>query len=144
MFLSRYIRVFIVRTPPPLFFLTGGVNFNYLLRRGESEKLKKGGGSMAQGQVFLGGGLALLLFYFFKVYHFYILKLFYSLENSVIHLKKNYVCICKEGVCVGLVQERGSLREGGGNCLKYLKRGEKEVGNKSLKRGASWVKGWVP
>ena len=44
----------------------------------ESEKLKKGGGNMVQGQVFLKGGgggeggLPLFLFNFFKVYHFYI------------------------------------------------------------------------
>ena len=49
-----------------------GVNFNYLPRSGESEKLKKGNGSMVQGQVFLKGALTLLLFNFFKVYHFYI------------------------------------------------------------------------
>ena len=34
----------------------GEVNFNYLPQRGESEKLKKGGGSMLQGYVFLRGG----------------------------------------------------------------------------------------
>ena len=40
---------------------------------GESEKLKKGDGSMVQGQVFLKRrGLKLFLFDFFKVYHFYI------------------------------------------------------------------------
>ena len=31
-------------------------NFNYLPRRWGSEKLKKEGGSMVQGRVFLGGG----------------------------------------------------------------------------------------
>ena len=42
------------------------------------------------------------------------------------------------------------LREGGENCLKYIKRGwnrKEERGNKDLKKGgggASWVKGWVP
>ena len=36
-----------------------------------------------------GGGLALSLFNFFKVYHFYIYKLLYSLQNCVMHLKKN-------------------------------------------------------
>ena len=30
---------------------------------------------------------------------------------------------------------------GGGNCPKYLKRGGE---TKILKRGTSWVKGWVP
>ena len=51
----------------------GGVNCDYLSRRGGSEKLKKAGGSMVQGQVLLKGrGLTLFLFFFFKVYHFYI------------------------------------------------------------------------
>ena len=62
--------------PFPLSFLKGGeVNFDDLPWRGESEKLKKAGGSMVQGQVFLKwagvggrGGLALLLFNFFMVY----------------------------------------------------------------------------
>ena len=39
----------------PPFFKGGGVNFKYLPRRGESEKIEKGGGSMVQGQVFLKG-----------------------------------------------------------------------------------------
>ena len=42
--------------PPPVFFKGGGVNFNYLPRRGDSEKLKKGCGSMVQGEVFLKWG----------------------------------------------------------------------------------------
>ena len=55
----------IVQTPPPPHLITspGG---------GESEKLKNGGGSVVQGQVFLIVGLLLFLFKFFKVYHFYI------------------------------------------------------------------------
>ena len=40
------------------------------------------------------------------------------------------------------------MREGRGNCVKYLKRGgteEKgEEREKFLKRGTRWVKGWVP
>ena len=38
------------------------------------------------------------------------------------------------------------MHEGGGHCLKYLKRGGKEEsGNKNFKkRGASWFKKWVP
>ena len=40
------------------------------------------------------------------------------------------------------------MREGGGNCLKYLKgrRGTEKRGGdtKILKRGPSWVKGWLP
>ena len=31
--------------------------------------------------------------------------------------------MCKEDWCVRLGQEGGSLREDGGNCLKYLKKG---------------------
>ena len=45
-----------VPPPPPPFFKGGGVNFDYLPQRGESEKLKKGGGSVVQGKVFLKGG----------------------------------------------------------------------------------------
>ena len=45
---------------------------------------------MAQGQVFLKGGLAPFLVNFFKVYHFYIQKLRYPLLNCVMHLKRNY------------------------------------------------------
>ena len=43
----------IVRTPSPPFSKWVQVNFDYLLKRGESEKLEKGGGSMVQGQVLL-------------------------------------------------------------------------------------------
>ena len=57
---------------------------------------------MVQGQVFLKGGgggrvvcgggggvgLTLVLFNFFKVYHFYIEKLLYPLQNCAMHLKK--------------------------------------------------------
>ena len=98
---------------------------------------------MVQGQVFLKRGVALLLFNFFKVYHFYSLKLFYSLQNCGIHLKKNYffcqhnfmekviqnclkmsVCLCVNKVGVSDWNRRGGfLLEGGGNCLKYLKSG---------------------
>ena len=51
----------------------------------------------------------------------------------------------KEDRCVRLGQNGVCLRQGGGNCLKYLKRGgiERRGGEtKILKRGASWVKGW--
>ena len=48
---------------------------------------------MVQGQFLKGGegggGLAILLFNFFKAIIFYILKLFYSQQNCVIYLKKN-------------------------------------------------------
>ena len=43
----------IVRTPSPPFSKWVQVNFDYLPKRGESEKLEKGGGSMVQGQVLL-------------------------------------------------------------------------------------------
>ena len=43
--------------PTPFFSNGGEVNFNNLPRRGGSEKLKKGGGSMVQGQVFLKTGV---------------------------------------------------------------------------------------
>ena len=42
--------------PAPLFKRGVGVNFNHLPRRGDIEKLKKGCGSMVQGEVFLKGG----------------------------------------------------------------------------------------
>ena len=45
---------------------------------------------MVQRQAFLkegGGGLALFLFDFLKVYHFYIYTLLYPLQNYVMHLK---------------------------------------------------------
>ena len=62
--------VLLARTLPLLKWRgVGEVNFNYLTWRGESEKLKKRGGSMVQGQVLLKGGeeLALFLFSFFRV-----------------------------------------------------------------------------
>ena len=72
--------IHISETPPPrgffffFFFFFWGVNFDYLPGEGgKSEKLKKGFGSMVQGQVFLKKrGLTLFLFNFFKVNHFYI------------------------------------------------------------------------
>ena len=70
-----YIYIYIiVRTPSPFLFKGGGgVNVNYLpWRGGNSEKLKKEGGSMVEEQVFLKGGIAgIFYFHFFKVYHFY-------------------------------------------------------------------------
>ena len=43
--------------PTPTPFKKGGVNFNYLPQRGgDSEKLKRGGESMVQRQIFLKGG----------------------------------------------------------------------------------------
>ena len=78
MFLVFNNNVIIVLNRPPLKFLP----------RREGEEIWRGG-SMVQGQVFLKkGGLALLQFDFFKVYHLHIQKLLYSLQNYVIHLKK--------------------------------------------------------
>ena len=48
---------------------------------------------------------------------------------------------------VDRIRARRGLREGGGNCLRYLKRArtEKRGGEtKILGGGASWVMGWVP
>ena len=51
---------------------------------------------MVQGQFFLkrrggeGGGITLFLFNFFNVYHIYIYKVFYPLQNCIMYLKKNY------------------------------------------------------
>ena len=119
---------------------------------------------MMQRLVFLKQGLSLSLFIYFLVFHFYVQKLFYSLQKCIIHLKKKFLwhldfmkkvvlcclkmrlCICKICWCVGLGQERGCLHEGGGNCMKYLKRGRigKRGGEtKNLKWGKSWIKGWV-
>ena len=56
--------------------------------------------------------------------------------------------MCKEERCVRLEQEGGSLHEGGGNCLKYFKKGgeiEKSRVKFFLKKGgANWINGWVP
>ena len=76
---------------PPCFKRGGGVNFGYLSRRGDCEKFKEVGGSLVQGQVFLKRGLALFRFNFFRVYHFYIWKLLFLLQNCVMHLKKKYI-----------------------------------------------------
>ena len=48
--------------------------------------------------------------------------------------------MCMEGRSVGLGQERGCLREGGGNCLKYLQSGwnrKEERVSKDFEKGAS-------
>ena len=60
----------IVWTPFPFLKGWAEVNFNYLPQRGwgDSEKLKRGGESMVQGQVFLkgGGGERLVIFPLFQ------------------------------------------------------------------------------
>ena len=45
---------------------------NYLLRRGKSEKLKKGIEVWSRGRSFSKRRAAYFVFNFFKVYHFYI------------------------------------------------------------------------
>ena len=56
-----------------------------------AEKLKYGAVSMLQGQVFWKeGGWNFSYLIFFRLYHFYIYKLLYPLQNCVVHLKKNY------------------------------------------------------
>ena len=80
--------------PPPNFKAAGGVNFDYLpRRRGESEKLEKGSGSMVQGQVLLKvcvwaercGG-----------WHF--LSLIFS--RFIIFTYRNYITLCKIVLCI--------------------------------------------
>ena len=49
--------VLIIHSSDPPFFLKGReVNFDYLPRKGEYERIQKGGGSMGQGQIFLKEG----------------------------------------------------------------------------------------
>ena len=43
-------------SPPSPFLKGGGVNFDYLTERGGIWKIKKGGGHIVQGLVFLKGG----------------------------------------------------------------------------------------
>ena len=59
--------------------------------------------------------------------------------------KKHPFDICSnQGKLVGRIRAVGGLREGGVNCLKYLKRGggtEKRRGKTDFKKRASCVKG---
>ena len=133
--------------------------------------MKRSHGNMVKGQVCLkgggGGGVTWDFFYliFFKVYHFYNQKLFYSQQNFIVHFEENSffsvtiffmkkshsnltknerVCMCDEGWCVGSGQERGCLREGWVNFLKYLKRGwnrKEGRGNKIKKGGDNFCQG---
>ena len=71
----------------PLFILKGGsrVNFDYLPQGGGPENLKKGGGSLVQGQAFLkewreGGG-----------WHFSYL----TFSSFIVFAFKNYCALCK-------------------------------------------------
>ena len=77
-------KYFIVRTPS--FFKGEGVNFDYLPQRGESEKSKKEGGSIVQGQVFLEGmGVALFLLIF---------------SRFIIFAFRNYFTLWKIVLCI--------------------------------------------
>ena len=87
------INIFIVRTTIPPFF-KGRSKF-WLpppeVGRGIIWKFKKSGWKYGAGKGLLKRrGLTPFLFIFFKVYHFYICKLLYPLQNCVLHLKKNY------------------------------------------------------
>ena len=60
----------------------GGVNFDYLPWRGGILKNEKRGWKYCAGVgLFKRGALALFLLNAFKVYHFYIYKLLYPLQN---------------------------------------------------------------
>ena len=52
----RIVVLIIHSSDPPIFLKGREVNFNYLPRKGEYEKIQKGGGSMGQGQIFLKEG----------------------------------------------------------------------------------------
>ena len=48
---------------------------------------------MAQGQVFLKGGASTFPIKFFQIYHFYIQKLLYPLQNCAMHFEeKKFFC----------------------------------------------------
>ena len=94
----------IVWAPPPLwgkFWLPPGW---------ESEKLKKGVDVWCRGRSsYRGGQLTLFLFNFFKVYPFYIWKLFYPLQNCVMHFKKNYFFLKKKKITIVLWKGHSKL-----------------------------------
>ena len=103
---------------PSLFKGVGG-KFWLPHPEGEIWKIKKRGESIVQRQVFLKGGLALFLFHFFKVYHFYIWKLLYPLQKLCYSiLWKKFILGClifvqiKKCWLVGLGQERFAWRWG--------------------------------
>ena len=59
---------------------------------GEIGKIKRRGWKYgARAGLLIMGELALLLFNFFKVYHFYILKLFYSLKKIIFFCQHNFM-----------------------------------------------------
>ena len=66
------------------------------------------------------------------------------MKKGILSCLKMNLCMYKEGWCVALGQEGSCLHEGGGNYLKYLKKGgiEKREGETKIltREGASWVK----
>ena len=93
----------------PLFLREGGewITVTSIRGRVESTKLKKRWKYVAgAGQLKKGAGIFPIRF--FQVLSFLQEKLFYFLQNCVIHLKTNFffppktepVCMCKEGWCV--------------------------------------------
>ena len=101
----------IVWTTPFLKRGRGKVNFNYLLWAGGGgggkieKKLKRGWNNGTEAGLLKMGELALLLFNFFKVYHFCIRKLFYSLRKIIFFcqhsfMKKIILSCLKMDLCV--------------------------------------------
>ena len=60
------------------------------------------------------------------------------MKKGILSCLKMNLCMYKEGWCVALGQEGSCLHEGGGNCLKYLKKGwnrKKGRGNQNFNKG---------
>ena len=60
--------------------------------------------------------------------------------NHIFNIFLNPLIMCMEGWFVGSGQEGGWLREGGGNCLKYLQSGwnrKEERESNDFEKGAS-------
>ena len=84
---SVRIVVLIIHSSDPPFFLKGReVNFSYLPRKGENEKIQKEGGSMGQGQIFLKEG----------GWHFPYL----IFSRFIIFTFRNYFTLCKIVLCI--------------------------------------------
>ena len=79
--------VLIIHSSDPPFFLKGReVNFDCLPRKGEYERIQKGGGSMGQGQIFLKEG----------GWHFSYL----IFSRFIIFTFRNYFTLCKIVLCI--------------------------------------------
>ena len=79
--------------PPPL-FKEGGVNFSYLPQHGGLWKIKKAGGSMVQGQVFLKGEGRLFPIWFFSSFIIFTFRNYFTLCKIALHnwRKKTFFC----------------------------------------------------